>query len=232
MTHVLEELLRECLAHVHTTTPARVISYDAATQTCACQPALRHQQPLQSGRSTSVAMPALADVPVAHPRWGSWFVHAPLAPGDFVVLVFGEASIDRWRELGGVAVDPEFLHRFDLSDAIAVPENVYPIAAALAGLSANTFSFGKVGGPQIHMHDDGTISLGAAVTVDAVAKASAVLTQLTALATVLGTIGADMTLIAGALGGTIGTASAAAITALLMSPWPTSVASTKVKLNE
>lgn len=230
LSETLDAFLRERLSHVHTRLPAQIISYDASVQTCSCQPVTRHRQPLQGGRTALIDWPVLAEVPVGSPRWGSWFMHGPLAPGDFVELVFGESSLDRWREIGGTGVDPVFDHRFDLSDAIAVPENVYPIAAALAGLSATTFSFGKVGGPQIHMHEDGTIALGSITPIDAAAVSSKVLTELVTISNILAAVVADMAIIAVPYPAVVSTA--AAFTAATAAGFPHSVASLKVKLNE
>lgn len=236
LNHLFDELLRERLAHVHTSLIASVISYDPVTQTCSCVPVTMHRQPLQEGRSTPLPFPVLDQVPVAHPRWGNWFIHAPLVAGDFVQLVFGESSIDRWREVGGTNVDTVFDHRFDLSDAVACPHNVYPIAAALAGLSAASFSFGKAGGAQVFLRDDGAIGLGAEFPVDAAARASAVLTRLQALLPVLQALNIDFPAIATALGSLgapgLGVATSSALAALVGSGWPAPVASTKVLLNE
>lgn len=182
---VVEEALRQRIAHLHMNLPAKIISYDADTQTATVKPTVKHRLPT-SGGSTLIDYPIIPDVPVCHPRWGAWFVHAPLAAGDFVDLIFGEASIDRWRELGGDNVDPVFDHRFDLSDAIAIPMNLYPVAQALVGLSSSHFSIGKLGGAQLHITDDGQFLLGSAAASIAVATAPKTIAQLQAFAPALG----------------------------------------------
>lgn len=179
LANVIEEAIRDRLTHLHTNLPAKVISYDAAMQTATVKPTLKQRIPTDAGAAL-VDFPIIQDVPVCHPRWGSWFVHAPLAEGDFVDLIFGEASIDRWRELSGEQ-DPQFDHRFDLSDAIALPMNLYPVAKALVGLSATAFSIGKMNSTQIHI-DDGAVLMGSALASIPVATSPLVVAQLITLA--------------------------------------------------
>lgn len=167
---VLEEMLKQRLTHIHTNLPAKVITYDATTQTATVLPVGKHRQPTETGAAL-VPYPPIENVPVCHPRWGSWFIHGPLAEGDYVDLVFGETSIDRWRELGDDSEDPVFDHRFDLSDAIAIPSNLYPVAQALTGLSASGIVIGKMGGVQVFFDEEGVLHLGSREASDPVVVA-------------------------------------------------------------
>lgn len=168
---VFDEVLRARLAHVHTSHPARVIDYDPVKQTANVLPVTKHMQLTTTGYEP-VDYPVIPDVPVAFPRWGDWYVHAPLTPGDYVELLYGEASLDRWREFGLDDIDPEFPHRFDLSDAIAVPANIYPVAKTLVGLASTGFEIGKATGAKVYLDDTGGVHLGTREALDPVVVAS------------------------------------------------------------
>ena len=105
---------------VHTMIPAKVTQYLAPVQQCACEPVIK-------------GMPSLEDVPVLWPRGGGYFMHLPLAAGDWVLLVFCEQDFSPWR-LSGSAMAPAHLRRHGLF-AYAVPgaaPDIAPIATAAA----------------------------------------------------------------------------------------------------
>lgn len=105
---------------VHTAIPAKVTSYTAPLQQCAVEPVI-------------AGMPPLEDVPVLWPRGGGYFMHLPLAAGDWVLLVFCEQDFSPWR-LSGSAMAPALLRRHGLF-SYALPgaaPDVSPLASAAA----------------------------------------------------------------------------------------------------
>lgn len=234
MAEVLRDVIEHRLGGVHVCMPGQVVSYDPLTQTAEVQPTLRNVIETGDGTTEALAYPTISSVPVAHPRAGAWFVHMPLAAGDSVVLVFGERSLDEWRARGGVNVDPDDLRKHHLSDAIAIPGNLYPDSQALPALTAfgDGLSIGNatIGKSTIHIKDSGEIDLGSLAPLDSVATALKTDAQKTALTTALTTMIADFIGIGSFTG--FGAASAAALTTLLANPaWTGSVASSKVKVD-
>lgn len=226
LADVLRQSIEHRLAGLHVCLPGEIVSYDAATQTASVRPTIKQVVRSFDGEEVT-AYPTIPSVPVAHPRAGDWFVHMPLTPGDTVILVFGERSLDQWRLLGGVQ-DPLDLRKHDLSDAIAIPGNLYSDARALVGVASTTLSLGRQGGSTIHVKATGEVTLGSETPTDSVATALKVEAARAALNTMLTVLAADMTALGVATG--IGASTAAAIAALLLNPaWTASVASTKVK---
>lgn len=99
--------------------PGIIQSFNSDTVTCEVQPALRGQRTTSDGKTVSVALPLLVDVPVIFPRGGGCTLTFPVNKGDECLVVFADRCIDFWWQNGGVqeTVDPR-MH--DLSDAIAI----------------------------------------------------------------------------------------------------------------
>jgi hypothetical protein len=224
LSEAIRLILEHRLSGLHVCLPARVESYDAATQTCSAVPAVKNLIAVEDGddfEDFEEAYPIISDVPVASPRWGAWHLVAPLAPGDHVTLIFGERALDRWRQLGGIQ-GPGDLRKHDLSDAIAWPVNVYPDAAALTALPPHLV-LGKLGGSTIHVKEDGTVALGSENPTDAAATANKVAAELGALKAAL-----DLWVPVPNDGGA---ALKLALSALFLTGWPASTASSKVKVD-
>jgi hypothetical protein len=118
------ELLREAIASaltdVHTSIPARVVSYDAATQTADCEIVILRAEQGESGATVHETYPIVPNVPVGWPSGGGYSLQFQLEAGDGVWLVFSEAAIAQWRETGDIS-PPGDLDRFDISYPIALP---------------------------------------------------------------------------------------------------------------
>lgn len=222
LAEVLARVLEHRLSTVHVCMPGVIVSYDHTKQTASVQPAIKNVVRSENGEE-AIDYPLIPDVPVAHPRAGAWFIHLPLSAGDFVMLHFAERAIDQFR-LKGSGKDPLDVRMHDLSDAIAVPCNLAPDANALTGIQADTLSIGLQGGSSLHIKADGTINLGSASPLDAIATANKVATELTALKVALL---ADAVAAVAASGLYFG----AATQTLLNGGWPGSVASTKGKVD-
>ena len=108
------------LENLHVAIPGRVESYDSTKQRATVQPAIKRAHIDEAGNRVVEALPPIPDVPVVFPGGGGYRLTFPIQRGDGVLLVFSEASMDKWLAKGGV-VDPVDDRRHDLTDAIAVP---------------------------------------------------------------------------------------------------------------
>lgn len=97
--------------------PGKIVKYNSATQYADVQVQLL--QEFQDGSTETY--PIIPNVPVKHPRamGGNAFVHMPLTPGDDVVIVFSQRSLDNWKTQGGI-VNPDDSRKHHLTDAYAL----------------------------------------------------------------------------------------------------------------
>lgn len=146
------------LNEVHTMLPARVLSYDAASQTCSARPMVRRALPASDGSLVQETLPDVHGVPVCWPSAGPWFVHMPLAAGHGVLLACAERDYARWRQTGDVG-DSTDIRNHSLSFAFAIP-GARPRTAALGDVPAGTMVLGKDGGSTIRIKDSGEIDVG------------------------------------------------------------------------
>ncbi len=112
-------MMKKLQAGLRVALPGIIQSFNPDTVTCEVQPALRGQRTTSDGKTVSVALPLLVDVPVVFPRGGGCTLTFPVGKGDECLVVFADRCIDFWWQNGGVqeTVDPR-MH--DLSDAIAI----------------------------------------------------------------------------------------------------------------
>lgn len=143
------------LALVNTAFPATVLSYDRATQRATVQPAVRTR--LADG--TTQAPPAIARAPVIFPGAGAASITWDLAPGDPVLLLVAQSSIDEWQARGGRDVVPGDPRRFDAADALVLP-GLRPAPQRLTGdaLRAATLVL-KQGSSRIEIRADGVVTI-------------------------------------------------------------------------
>lgn len=227
---VIRAALEHRLAGLHVCLPGEVVSYDVTKQSADIKLSLKNIIESETGEE-ALEYPVIPDVPICFPRAGAWFIHFPISPGDHMLVLFSERSIDQFRSLGGTQ-DPLDLRKHDLSDAVALPASLVPDASVLAGVANDHLTVGKSGGSTIHINADGTIGLGSAVPADAAATALKVATELQQFTTIfltpLNTIPAAIDL-ASAL--TAINAVLVGAKALLLTGWPHDVGSTKVRVD-
>lgn len=125
----VEEALREWAdqlkGEINVCLPAVVEKYDEDTGRITARPAVRYNWILEdTDERVTQRFPAIPNVPVAFPRWGDFGITAPLAPGDHVLLVFADRSIDEYVATGSEDSTPQDVRRFDLTDAVAFPTNI------------------------------------------------------------------------------------------------------------
>lgn len=159
----LEEVLsgwaRRATAEVNVSLPGVVLSYNSTTQTATVRPVVRESFEDDDEEVYDTTFAPIPSVPVAHWRAGSFSIHAPLKPGDFVTLLVSDRSIDEFMATGSDDVTPQMLRRFDWTDAIAIP--MPPAPTPITGLLDNAFVLGadNVG---ITMTEAGQIKVEAA----------------------------------------------------------------------
>lgn len=184
---VLSEVFEHLFRQVHTCLPGRVERYYSEDQTADILPMVKAIRVDETGETVAESYPVLPRVPILHPRGGGFFVHFPLAAGDFCMLVFQEAAIDQWRAKGSES-DPVDLRRHALGNAVAYP-GLYPTAGKLATASAHATNLvvGREGGQTIHIQPGagGEIRLGSASETSYVALAELVDARISALQSAL-----------------------------------------------
>lgn len=121
---LLERFRDAASDEIETSGPGRVESYDPATQTADIVPMVRRTVPRADGTSASETRATLRSVRIVQPRAGGFFVHLPVAAGDFVLLVIGDRDPARWRVTGEVS-DPIDRRTHHIAHAVAVP-GYYP----------------------------------------------------------------------------------------------------------
>ena len=123
---VIQELIELEMLEVNTCMPARVISYDASTQTCTVQPAFKRTT--TAGVVTNRA--EIEDVPVIFSRSGAFGFTIPIMVGDSVLLLFSQRSMDDWIDNGGEVELTDF-RRHDFTDAIALA-GLFPLSGKMS----------------------------------------------------------------------------------------------------
>lgn len=142
LEEVISAAISSRLGALHTSMPGRVESYDASTQKATVKPLIQNVEiPLQGEEIVDI-LPILHDVPVIFPRSGGFFISFAIQPGDLVLLVFAERSIDVWVHGQGDDVNPVDTRRHDLSDAVCIP-GLYPFQKSLKNSSTNGVKLGS-----------------------------------------------------------------------------------------
>lgn len=184
VTPTLSEVLRTAVEsyfeRFFTTLVCRVESYDATLQEADLVPVTLVKIYNTEGELVKEELPKLANVPVAFPRAGDWFVSMPVAVGDTMVALIAARDFDDWREFGEDRV-AEDVRVNPLSAAIAFPCNLYPKSEPLTNNGSTHMVMGNDSGIRAYFRNDGLLHLGEAT--DYVALAQMVLTELTSLQT-------------------------------------------------
>lgn len=130
------ELIRRALdsrlQDVWTCFPARVVAYDATTQTADLEPQVRRPIPNDDGDIIGEDLPVLPNVPITFPRGGgdTYAITWKLQANDFVWVHVCTNAIGNWRSTGEVS-DPGDVRNHSLGNCFAVP-GAAPTSMALA----------------------------------------------------------------------------------------------------
>lgn len=153
------------LRGVHTALPAKVVSYDVATQTAKVEISVK----LEIRPGEYEQPPPLEEVPVLWPRGGGYYVHLPLAAGDCVLLVFSEQDPSEWYTQEEVT-EPPLTKRHGLYP-FAIP-GAAPLSKAIASPPEGA-TLGKEGGASVTVTGS-NVALGSPTAADFVALATKV----------------------------------------------------------
>ena len=184
LANVIANAIESRLIDVHTALPGRVESYDAGRQVADIKPMIRRVIRQPDMTRVTESLPVIPCVPVLWSRGGGAFVSLPLAAGDFGWLMFADYSIDRFRSTGDDA-DPGDVRRFDLANAVFLPNGPFPSAGKLADASASEIRVGFDGDYQVAI-TDAEAQLPAGAT-EFLARADRVLSELNAIKTAFDT---------------------------------------------
>lgn len=219
----MDVILRNHSASLRVMLPGVIESYDPDRQCANVKPLL--PIPRDTGLETfEEEIDVLPCVPVVFPRAGDFFLSLPLKEGNYVMLVFGDRSFDRWWRGNGSKVDEPILqHTHHESDAVALA-GFYPDQDALADAHPDNLVLGKNGGAQIHVKDD-EVNIYEENAADFVALAQKVLDELDAISSAFSNHTHDVVFGACTAGGTTGTAPSGPAASYT----PSSVAAEKVK---
>lgn len=218
---VLRLALRSHAAQLHVALPGRVESFDPEKCRASVKPLLQGAHVQEDGTDLAASLPVLPNVPVLFPGAGGFRVTFPIQVGDTVLLVFSDRALDGWLERGG-EVDPQDGRKHHLTDAVAIP-GLRPFVDAWTGLQADAMTLGAEGGAQVVITQD-AVKLGGPTAAEAVALASKVAAELTALKSALNgwtPVPSDG-----------GAALKVALSALFAAGWPSSVGSATVKAKD
>lgn len=176
---VIKAAIEARLAGLWVALPARVESYDPATQRCSAQPVSLQGYVDETGERRTTRLPVVADVPVAWPRGGGFRATFPLASGDYVLLLFTSLAFEAWALGGGVNLDSGDDRRNTLSDAIAVA-GIADFGHPLSSPPTDGGSFGQDGGPVVDVTSD-TAFVGGRTGAEPTLKATSFLSALDTL---------------------------------------------------
>ncbi len=119
LSDVLDVALEGALADVHTAMPGTIVSYDAGSRRASVQPLIQRAYFDEEGTRQVERLPILPSVPVVMPGNSSVGLVWTIKPGDRVLLVFSEASLNQWLAQDSEG-DPLDERRHSLSDGIAI----------------------------------------------------------------------------------------------------------------
>lgn len=145
---LLRDAMEARLSDLHVSLPAEVKAYDNDAQTVDVQPLVKRvTTDPDTGADLAESFPQINAVPVAFPRSGDAFMSFPIQPGDTVLLIFCERSIDQWQAKGGEQ-DPGFKALHHISFAVAIP-GVYATPNKLVDTSPDHIVMGWDGGKKV-----------------------------------------------------------------------------------
>ena len=136
LDRLISESIRVALLETHTALPARVESFDAATQTATVVPELRRLAVHEDGEEQEISIAPIELVPVMFPRAGGMAITFPVEVGDKCLLVFGERDISGWLQTGEEGVPPA-VRKHEYSDAVAIL-GLWPRPSALSPAPSST----------------------------------------------------------------------------------------------
>jgi hypothetical protein len=116
----IQQVIETALAEANTAEPARIVSYNPATN----RAIVRASMPKRMADGSVLDAPQIYEVPVVWPvssggGAGGAILSFPVKPGDGVMLIYQQRSLDGWSSGNDAAPDDPRHH--DISDAVAIP---------------------------------------------------------------------------------------------------------------
>ncbi len=153
---VVRRLVAARLVDLHTAIPGRIVKYDAGTQKADVKPLVKQAYLDEEGARQVDGLPVVPGVPVMFPGGGGYRLTFPVRAGDrdgdTCLLVFSQASLDRWLSGNGAEVDPE-IDGATLSDAVAIL-GLKPFGAPLSSAPTDEATLGSDDGVQVHLEEN------------------------------------------------------------------------------
>lgn len=119
---VITDALNSAFADMHTIVVAKIQTVQA--KTISCQPSMSR---LVNG--VKIDLPEFVEVPLVTLQGGSSYIHMPIEPGDYCLLLISERCFDGWYNGQDFQVPLEYrIH--DYSDAFAIV-GINPFASAI-----------------------------------------------------------------------------------------------------
>ncbi len=121
MSNLIESAMKQyvdfmIVNKVHTCIPGIVNKYDPSGPTVEVQPAVR--KVFSDGEE--LTLPVIVSVPLMFQRTKRFRMSFPVEPGDGVLILFSEKSIEEWAQSNKVST-PQNNRTFAMTDAIAIP---------------------------------------------------------------------------------------------------------------
>lgn len=174
-----EASIRNTLADLHTCVPAEVVAVrsDAAHKRAFVDvlPMLQRSVVDEDGEPLDESLPLLQMVPVGYGQGGGFFWSVPLQPGDVVLVVFAERSLDTWIQNAApgarTPVVPGDLATHSLQGAIALPFGPRPRGALLEHVDPSDMVIGIASGTILaRFRSDGSVTIAEGVQYVALAN--------------------------------------------------------------
>lgn len=105
-----------------------VTRYSEDSQSVSVRPVVARARSLETGVKTVKISQEIHNVPVWFFRCGGVGVTAPVVVGDYGLILYSSVSLELWKRLGGVGVDPRDDRRHDEGDAFFIP-GAHPLTA-------------------------------------------------------------------------------------------------------
>jgi hypothetical protein len=198
LSEIITDAFEYMASSLRVSMPCRVVAVDQVKHTVDCKPTVLQRIPNGDGVEETIELPVIPDVPIAFPRFGDWFIRAPLAVGDIVLCLFSDTSMDTFRAQATAVttpVDPMDTRRHHISDAIALPMNVYGDDRTVGVVPGHLVIGKKDGTVSFHLKAD-EVCLGSENPGDRVALGDPVKNNLTEIRDMFSWISADLAAIA------------------------------------
>lgn len=155
---LVNAIVSKRIAHIHTTIPAQVVSYDATKNTCSIQPCIGVMRTDDTDTGYS-DFPQLDDIPVGFPGNGDAFLTCPVKADSYGIYHVAEEDINNWLNSGGV-VAPSSVDRFNLDSGFFEPRAPWMFDSSFGEIATDRCSIRtRDGSAEISVLENGQIEI-------------------------------------------------------------------------